>query len=631
MKNPFIISMSLLLSFCTIAACSTVVQAADLLGPVAVVPSRDGGWLFVANAEGRQVAVISVAEQKVVAAMEMPAEPTALALSADGQRLYVACAAPRSTVCIIDTAARKTIGSIPAGHTASALALSADGKRLYVCNRFNNDVSVIDVSAAREIARIPAVREPIGVAVASDGRSVFVINHLPQARADTGDVATVVSVFDTAAAEQAGANKTASVATIPLPNGTSGVRGLCLSPDGKQLYVSHILSRYQMPTTQLDRGWMNTNALTIIDAQAKKYLNTVLLDDIDRGAANPWGIGVTADSRTICVAHAGTQELSIINASGLLEKLQKLADGSNKAPSAAGNYGSPGSVVPADVPNDLSFLVGLRRRIHLPGIGPRGVAVIGSTAFVAEFFTDTLATVDLQSDTTRQIALGAKPQLSPSRRGQMLFQNADLCFQRWQSCESCHPDGRADSLNWDLMNDGIGNPKNTRSMLRSAPAGPVMALGVRENTESAVRAGITHIQFAVRPDEEAQAIDAYLKSIRPVPSPHLIDGKLSPSAERGKRLFFDKRTGCASCHAEPGYADGKMHDVGSSGPNDKPGSKFTTPSLVETWRTAPYLHDGRYLTIKELIVQGKHVAGAGELDKLSEQEVNDLIEFVLSL
>ena len=30
---------------------------------------------------------------------------------------------------------------------------------------------------------------------------------------------------------------------------------------------------------------------------------------------------------------------------------------------------------------------------------------------------------------------------------------------------------------------------------------------------------------------------------------------------------------------------------------------FDTPTLIEVWRTAPYLHDGRYLTIEELIAE----------------------------
>ena len=75
---------------------------------------------------------------------------------------------------------------------------------------------------------------------------------------------------------------------IRLPNGSSSVHEVCVSPDGTYAYVAHILSRYQMPTTQLERGWMNTNAMSVIDVAAKKLLNTVLLDDIDLGAAMPW-------------------------------------------------------------------------------------------------------------------------------------------------------------------------------------------------------------------------------------------------------------------------------------------------------------------------------------------------------
>jgi mono/diheme cytochrome c family protein len=365
---------------------------------------------------------------------------------------------------------------------------------------------------------------------------------------------------------------------------------------------------------------MNTNALSIMDARAKTLLNTVLLDDVDLRAANPWGVAVTADGHHICVVHAGTRELSIMDAAGLLDRLTKSA--------AASNKNRPGS---DDVSSDLSFLVGLRRRIRLAGFGSRGLAIVGSTAYITEYFSDTVATVDLSSNTVGQIALGPKPRLSIARRGQMLFQNADLCFQHWQSCESCHPDARADGLNWDLLNDGIGNPKNTRSMLLTQQGGPMMALGVRENARAAVRAGIAHIQFAVRPEEEANAIDEYLKSLRPVPSPRLIDGRLSTAAERGKKVFFDRTVGCARCHPEPHYSDTLAHDVGSAGKLDRPTDRFNTPGLREVWRTAPYLHDGRYLTIQELIIRGKHGGKNGNLDNLSKQQIDDLVEFVLSL
>ena len=159
---------------------------------------------------------------------------------------------------------------------------------------------------------------------------------------------------------------------------------------------------------------------------------------------------------------------------------------------------------------------------------------------------------------------------------------------------------------------------------------PSMAEGVRPTAESAVRSGITHIQFAVRPDEDAVAIDEYLKALTPVPSPYLVSGQLSEPAKRGKALFFSDRTGCAKCHPEPLYTDLKMHDVGSKGQYDRR-SDFDTSTLIEAWRTAPYMHDGHYTTLKQLFTEGKHGAKGTDLEKLGEQELNDLIEFVNSL
>jgi len=265
--------------------------------------------------------------------------------------------------------------------------------------------------------------------------------------------------------------------------------------------------------------------------------------------------------------------------------------------------------------------------------GPRGLAVVGAKAYVAVYFSDLLAVVDLSPKPEKlvsYIALGPAPELTAQRRGQMFFFDADLCFQHWQSCGSCHPDARVDGLNWDLMNDGMGTPKNNRSMLLSHKTPPSMWEGVRPTAEVAVRSGITHIQFAVRPEEDAVAIDEYLKSLQPVPSPYLVSGQLSDAAKRGKELFFSERVSCVKCHPEPLYTDLQMHDVGSRSQYDRR-DDFDTPTLVEVWRTAPYMHDGHYLTIEELLRDGKHGLSGAPAPNLTEQELKDLAEFVLSL
>ncbi|MHC4398688.1 MAG: M56 family metallopeptidase [Planctomycetota bacterium] len=600
------------------------------LGPIDVAASRDGKTLYVALADAGEIAVVDAAGGKLLRSIEMPAEPTGLALSPDGATLYVTCAAPEGTVAMVDVASGQRRRTIQVGHWPAGPALSPDGKKLYVCNRFDNNVAVVDLEVER-VTLVPATREPFAAVVTPDGKSVFVINRLPIDRADSYDVASVVTVIDTA---------TNDTQTIRMPNGATGMQGICVSPDGKHVYATHLLSRYQMPTTQLERGWMNTNALSIIDAGQKKLLNTVLLDDIDLGAANPWGVASTPDGKTICVTHAGTHEVSIIDAKALLEKLVNMPATEEEA-RAAGRHddrGTYSSLTATDVPNDLAFLRGLRQRVGLAEggrtvNGPRGLAVVGSKAFVAAYFTDNLSVVDLEPGSgkvVRTIALGPKPQMSVERRGQMLFGDATCCFQHWQSCASCHPDARVDALNWDLMNDGMGNPKNVRSLLLAHRTPPSMSVGVLADAEAAVRDNILHRLFAMLPDDDEAAINAYLKSLEPVPSPYLVDGKLSPAAERGKKLFFDGKTNCAKCHPEPLLTDMLLHDIGSRGQYDRRDA-FDTPTLVECWRTAPYMHDGRYTTVKELLTQGQHGKQDGNVDQLSEQQIHDLVEYVLSL
>lgn len=111
----------------------------------------------------------------------------------------------------------------------------------------------------------------------------------------------------------------------------------------------------------------------MVDVRRREVLNTVLLDGIWDGAANPWGIACTADGRWICVSHAGTHELSVIDAPLLLSTLEQLPlvafsnaaffDGSSDVYTRISNG--------EDLVNAPGFLAGFRQRVKLPGVGPR--------------------------------------------------------------------------------------------------------------------------------------------------------------------------------------------------------------------------------------------------------------------
>jgi cytochrome c peroxidase len=226
------------------------------------------------------------------------------------------------------------------------------------------------------------------------------------------------------------------------------------------------------------------------------------------------------------------------------------------------------------------------------------------------------------------VPLGPGKPLTDTRRGELLFNDARICFQNWQSCASCHPDGRADGLNWDLLNDGEGNPKQTKSLLFSHKTPPSMITGIRADAETAVRAGIRHILFSEQPEETATAMDTYLKSLKPVPSPYLRNGKLSNAAKQGRKAFA--KTGCGKCHIPPFYTDMKKYDVGV-GTDTETNRAFDTPTLVETWRTAPYLYDGRAELMYDLFTFFNKNETHGEVSKIDKKYLFDLAEYVLSL
>ncbi|MBI5690449.1 MAG: cell surface protein [Verrucomicrobia bacterium] len=612
------------LLFAALTAVLPVTAASEPTGiaPTAIVASGDGKKLYVAAAGPRKVLVLD--EQGAVERqMEMPAPPSGLALSPDGTRLAVTCAAPQSIVCLVDTARGRILERVPAGHTAMAPVFSPDGESLYVCNRYQHEVLVVAAKSGRVTARIPVEREPVAAAISRDGTRLWVANHLPGVAANGAHVAATVSVIDPAAR--------AVVKSLRLPNGGNLVLGVAVSPDGRHVAVTHNLARFYVPTTQLERGWMNTAGLTLFDAARLEVINTVLLDSFESGAANPWAVAWSADGRNLLVTHAGTHELSVIDFPALLAKLEALP--ADLPRGQAPDY-TRATNVRSDVPNDLAFLTGLRRRVKLGGNGPRALSVSGDHVRVAGYFSDTIETVDLGARVLRPAsrALGASGPMSEVRRGEMWFNDATLCFQQWQSCASCHSyDARVDGLNWDLLNDGIGNPKNAKSLLWSHRTPPAMSLSARESAEVAVRAGIRHILFAVPPDGVAAAMDSYLKALQPEPSPYLEKGRLSRAAQRGKKLFEDARVGCATCHPGPLFTDLKSYDVGTAGRYDKPGLLFDTPTLVELWRSGPFLHDGSAVTIRDVLNGASRAGKHGQTGHLSPQELEELAAYILSL
>lgn len=128
------------------------------------------------------------------------------------------------------------------------------------------------------------------------------------------------------------------------------------------------------------------------------------------------------------------------------------------------------------------------------------------------------------------------------------------------------------------------------------------------------------------------------------------DTALSEAAQRGLQLFRSKAR-CTRCHSGFNFTDEKFHNLGigwntntvdlgrymvTKNPDEI--GAFKTPTLREISRTAPYMHDGRFGTLNE-VVEFYNQGGIKNpfLDNniipldLTKQEKRDLVEFLQSL
>jgi YVTN family beta-propeller protein len=556
------------------------------------IKETTGNRFLVSNKGSKTVALYPVEFDKPIRIWNFDETPTGIATG--GDYAYITTFNTIGKVHFLNLTTGEIETDVVTGSGANTPLLSPDGNLLYVLNQFHNSVAKIDINRKQVTATVNVLREPLCAVIDNKGKYLFVANFLPAMSADLDTVAAFVSVIDL--------ESFTKVRDIELSNGSNALRGISLSPDGKYVFVTHNLGRFQVPANQLQQGWMNTSAMSIIDIETLEKAGTVLLDEPERGAAGIWGINCTDDK--IVVTHSGTHEISVIDYPAFLEKFEKHPNRKS-------------------LDYDLSFMYGIRKRIPLAGNGPQDFVISEDKAIIPTYFSDTLNIVNLADMQIVTVAMVENRMESRVNKGEKIFNDASYCFQNWQSCNGCHPgDARTDGMNWDLMNDGIGNSKNCKSLLYSHETPPSMISGIREKAEIAVRRGFTHIQFAEIPEDLALCVDEYLMSLRPVPSPFLVNGNLTEKAERGKQVF--EKLNCGYCHSGPYFTDMQMHRIGDNIEFEK---GWDTPALVEVWRTAPYLFDGRAATMEDVFEIHKH----GIIDLVSKKEIEELVEFVNSL
>src|SRR5579863_316429 len=271
--------------------------------------------------------------------------------------------------------------------------------------------------------------------------------------------------------------------------------------------------------------------------------------------------------------------------------------------------------------------------------------------------------------------------------GKILFFDPRLSRDNSVSCASCHnpalgfSDARPTAV-------GIGGQKGTRNSpslynvaynkflfwdgragsLEEQTLGPIQnPIEMGEDLDHLVRklnaipgyVGRFQAVFGtnVTADGIAQALAAFERTILSKDSPfdRFMAGDertMTPEAVHGLRLF-DEKAKCVTCHNGPNFTDGQFHALGlpeRSGSTADAGrynithseedlETFKTPSLRSVAESPPYMHNGIFSSLEEVV--DFYVKAVGHpahrhplitpLDLLNDQDKSDLISFLRSL
>lgn len=289
---------------------------------------------YVSNEDGHSVSIIDTTRGETVATIAVGKRPRGLKLAADGKHLYVAVSGtpkcPPSVpdeeceklgrdmkadgIAVVDVAQRKVIDVLESGSDPEQFVLSSDGKRLFVANEDSATTSVVDIATRKVIARIPVGREPEGVVASPDGNWVLVTNESDNSVSiiDTRTLKVVRSVrvglrprdaafsADGTTAYVSG-EFDASLYRMKVPAGEPVERMLQLRKEARPMGVVRDAAR--------NRLYMSTGrggSLAVIGLDGK------LIAEVPVGT-RPWGIALSRDGKRVYTANGPANTVSVVD------------------------------------------------------------------------------------------------------------------------------------------------------------------------------------------------------------------------------------------------------------------------------------------------------------------------------
>jgi YVTN family beta-propeller protein len=582
------------------------------LSPSELAISPDGQRLYVVCEKGDELLVVETSTSQVSKHIPVGHVPRGVSLSADGKQLYVANSWA-DTVSVIDAEKLEVTATLPTGFEPISVVAERKGETLYVANRLSNDISVIDLSSGKEVKRLAAGRGASYLSLSSDGAQIFATHIYPRIAEQRTPPESEITVIDTATRRV--------VDRLRLPN-VAGVFHVALSADGKLGVAAQLRPKNLVPLAHVEHGWAFGNSLALFGEDVGGIVQ-VPLDELDRYFALPYAVAIAPDNSKLFVSTAGSDSVTVIDVQALLKFVHSSHGSFANDLSASANY------VTARIP---------------VGHNPRGIALSpdGSRLYVTARMEDAITVVDTKSaKVVSTIDLGGSKALTPARRGEQNFNNAGFSFQGQFSCSNCHLDATFDGLQWDLEPDGFGvDIVDNRPIENLLGTQPFKWNG--GNADLPTECGPRTEKYFYRSQSfnEKQLTDlvAYLVSLPSRPNRYrLPNGELSPAQERGKAIYeraaykdgrvIPEANRCGTCHSGPKGTNNQSEDVGSGKPVDRL-PLFDTPHLTDVAYSAPYLHDGSARSLEEIWTVYNPHDTHGVTNDLTKDQLNDLIEYL---
>ena len=584
----------------------------DYASPLEVLLSPDGARLYVLCQQSGDIRVLDASTYAVIKTIAVGRLPRGFSLSADGKRLFVTNSWD-DTLSVIDTGTLAVVDTWPVGAEPSSVVEDRAGKRLFVANRISGDIAVLDAATGAEEKRLLGGRGSSYLTLSPDGARIYGTHIYPNPSPFRTPPQSEITVIDTARA--------VVIDRIPL-HFVAGVFHLAISADGRLGAVAEYHPKNLVPLAHLEHGGAFADTLTLFGADVGKPVE-IPLDELERYAAQPFGVAIAADKSRLYVTCGGSEMVTVIDLPRLLRYVHAHPKPFAEDLSASSNY--------------------VIARIAV-GHNPRGLVISpdGRRLFVANRLEDTISAIDTRTNRVAStIALAGPKTVSLLRHGEQTFYTARQSFQGQIGCATCHIDSTLDGLNWDLEPDGFGRDIVDNRLLEDLRGTePFKWNGGNPDlpTECGPRTEKYFWRAENYPPLTLADLVVYVRSIPARPNRWRLPGReLTPAQERGRALFvrsvdkfgnpIPEGNRCAYCHSGPKGTSQKSFDVGTRKATDG-SAMLDTPQLTNIALTAPYLHDGSAATLEEIWTLFNPDDKHGRTNDLTKDELNDLIEYL---